>query len=94
MRIKIAGYQIEVKTVPNLAADTRQIGQYSHRFQEIRIDAGSTEQQKNETLIHEILEAVDCIYDLNLDHDNQLCKLSVILHQIITDNKELISNIK
>ncbi len=52
---------------------------------------GLTEQQQNETLIHEILEAIDAIYELGLDHDEQLSKLSVIIYQIIQDNKTLIN---
>lgn len=90
-QIKIAGYNILISESANLIANESRIGEYSPFEQTIRIAAGLTKQQEIETLIHEVLEAINDIYELGLDHDEQLCKLSVAIHQIITDNKELIS---
>lgn len=91
MKIKIAGYSINVIEDPNLIANESRLGEYSPFLQQIKLASHLTEQQKTETLIHEVLEAVNDIYELNLDHDEQLCKLSVVLHQIIVDNYELFS---
>lgn len=89
--IKIAGYLISIKKDGNMLGNQSRIGEYSHFEQKIVLAEGLTEQQQNETLIHEILEAIDAIYELGLDHDEQLSKLSVIIHQIIQDNKTLIN---
>lgn len=89
MNIKIAGYLIKVKDIDNLIVETGNLGEYSPTAQEIRLDTSLTTQQRQEVFIHEILEAINNIYDLNLDHDNQLCKLSVVLHQILVDNPRL-----
>jgi len=88
-KIKIAGYQVKVQESAHLLDNYNCFGEYSPTTQTIKLDARLTRQQKEETLMHELLEAINSIYDLNLDHDNQLCKLSVVLHQVIKDNKGL-----
>lgn len=90
--IKIAGYQISVVEDDNILANESRIGEYSQFEQKIKIAKGLTEQQKIETLIHETLEAINDIYELGLDHEEQLCVLSVVIHQIIVDNKRLIND--
>lgn len=84
--LKIAGYVVKIEGDANILATEGRIGEYSPFEQKIRIATGLTEQQKKETLIHEILEAINDIYELSLEHDEQLCKLSVSIHQIIADN--------
>lgn len=90
--LKIAGYQINISEDENLLANASRIGEYSPFEQIIRIAKSITKQQKDETLIHEVLEAVNDIYELGLDHDQQLCKLSVIIHQIIVSNSKIIND--
>lgn len=85
--IKIGGYFVTVVEDANLIANSARIGEYSPVEQVIKLSKGLTHQQRKETLIHEILESINDIYELNLDHDEQLCKLSVVIHQIIEDNK-------
>ena len=87
--IKIAGYIIKVIEDNKILPNSSRIGEYSPFEQTIKIDPNLTEQQKNETFIHEVIEAVNDIYELGLDHDEQLCKLSVAFHQIIVDNPDL-----
>lgn len=87
--IKIAGYKIKIIEDDKILPNNSRIGEYSPYEQIIRIAPSLTDQQKNETLIHEIIEAINDIYELGLDHDEQLCKLSVAFHQIIVDNPEL-----
>ncbi|WP_270375382.1 hypothetical protein [Enterococcus thailandicus] len=91
MEIKIAGYQVKVRTDQNLIANLSRLGEYSPFEQRISISEGLTEQQQKETLIHETLEAINDIYELGLDHDEQLCKLSVAIHQIFVDNPKTIN---
>lgn len=91
MDIKIGGYIVSVVEDNNILPNEGRIGEYSPFEQKIKISTGLSKQQKNETLIHEILEAINAIYELGLEHDEQLCKMSVILHQIITDNSQTIN---
>ncbi|MCO8288286.1 hypothetical protein [Tetragenococcus halophilus] len=91
MMLKIAGYFIQVEEDANLLANQSRIGEYSPYEQKIRLSNNLNGQQKDETLIHEILEAINDIYELGLDHNEQLCKLSVAIHQILTDNKHLLN---
>lgn len=93
-QIKIAGYKISISESANLIANESRIGEYSPFEQTIKIATGLTKQQEIETLIHEVLEAINDIYGLGLNHDEQLCKLSVAIHQIITDNKDLIQEME
>jgi hypothetical protein len=85
-KIKIAGFQVNVKDAPNLMLEKDNEGEYAPLSQEIKIDPLLTAQKRTAVLIHELLEAVNDIYKLDLDHDNQLHSLSVAIHQIITDN--------
>lgn len=91
MEIKIAGYVVSVEESKTILANEGRIGEYSPFEQKIKIDSSLSKQQKNETVIHEILEAINDIYELGLEHDEQLCKLSVALHQITVDNPELLN---
>ncbi|AGR18808.1 hypothetical protein Y289_11655 [Listeria monocytogenes] len=90
-KIKIAGYTVSIFESPNLIPNESRIGEYSPFEQSINIATGLTGQQRVETIIHEVLEAINDIYELGLEHDTQLCKLSVAIHQILTDNEELIN---
>lgn len=91
--LKIAGYVIKIEEDENILANNGELGNYSPWEQTIKLANGMTEQQKKETLIHETLEAINDIYELGLEHDEQLCKLSVAIHQIIVDNKKLINDL-
>lgn len=91
MKLKIGGFQIQIVEDETILPNESRIGEYSPFEQKIKLAKGMTNQQQTETLIHEILEVINDIYELNLDHDEQLCKLSVVLHQIISDNETLIS---
>ena len=92
MKIKIAGYEVEVVLDKNIVPNEARIGEYSPFEQKITIADGLTRQQMTETLIHEVLEAANDIYELDLDHDTQLCKLSVIIHQLLVDNRKLVND--
>lgn len=91
--IKIAGYKVKVMRDDKLIPNESRLGEYSPFEQRISIASNLTKQQKDETLIHEILEAINDIYELGLDHDEQLCKLSVALHQILVDNPKKINDL-
>ena len=84
--IKIGGFTVSVEESRNLIADRNELGNYTPRTQTIVLDADCTDQQKEETLLHEILEAITAIYDIKLDH-HILSLLATILHQVLKDNE-------
>jgi hypothetical protein len=93
MEIKIGGYTVSVVHSDNLVANGL-VGEYAPFEQKISIANGLSKQHEQETLIHEVLEAINDLYELGLEHDSQLCKLSVVLHQIIVDNEDLLNALR
>lgn len=84
--IKIGGLTIAVKQVCHLASDRDRYGEYSPMKQVISIDESLPKDKKMETLMHEILEALDGYLSLGLEHD-KLTALSFVLHQVLKDNR-------
>ncbi len=85
-KVKIGGYEISVCWVDNLVLERDHIGEYRHREQAIVIDSATTTQQRQETFIHEVLEAITSIYSIDFFDHKDLANLSVVLHQVIKDN--------
>lgn len=54
--------------------------------QKIIIDESLPQDKKEETLLHEIIEALNGYYSLNLEHD-VITTLGFGLHQVLKDNK-------
>jgi hypothetical protein len=86
--IKIGGYTVEVKFASNMMTDRRNMGEYHPRTQTIKIDSDCSKQQSEETLIHELLEAITSIYDIAIEHKD-LSNLATVLHQVIKDNPQM-----
>lgn len=90
-KIKIGGHYVEVKissvdTVGNM-------GGYNYGKQVIIIDKSVNESQTEETLLHEIVEAINLMYEFGLPHD-KIQTLGCVLHQIIKDNPKMFENKK
>lgn len=84
--LKIGGFQWNVKEVQNLMSDRERLGEMAPRTQEISIEKGSSKQQKEETLLHEIIEVLNWMYNIKLEH-YQIELLGVSLHQVLKDNE-------
>ena len=91
--IKLGGNIIEVSYEKDLLANRDCFGEYHVKLFKIVLDKDNHIQQMEETLIHEILEAIISIYDINLEHE-KLALLSVVLHQLIKDNPEIFKDEK
>lgn len=87
---KISGYDIQVIYDNHILTERNNAGEYTHKTQTIRLASGLTKQMTSEVLMHEILEAIDSIYNLKLNHDGQLNILSIALHQIFSDYPEFL----
>lgn len=86
--VKIGGYIVEVEFVNNLVTDRRNMGEYHPRTQTIKIDKGNSKQQGEETFIHELLEAITHIYEIDIEHKD-LSNMATVLHQVINDNPDI-----
>jgi len=89
--IKIGGYEIKVEFAKHLMSKNEEFGNYEPVTQTINIDIDNTPQQKEQTFLHELLEAIKAIYWLEIEHKD-LNLLATVLHQIIKDNPEIFTN--
>jgi len=87
-KIKIGGYLVSVDFTNHIMTDRGNIGEYKPRTQTITIDKDCSKQQSEETLIHEILEAITSIYDISIEHKD-LSNMATVLHQVIKDNPDI-----
>lgn len=87
-KIKIGGFMVDVEFVNNLMTDRQHTGEYHPRTQSIKIDKDCSEQEREEVFVHEVLEAIKAIYDIQLEH-RDLTLIATVLHQIIKDNPEI-----
>lgn len=87
-QVKIGGYIVEVELTDNIMTDRGNRGEYHPRIQTIKIDQGTSRQQMEETFIHELLEAITSIYDVEWEH-RDLALVATVLHQVIKDNPEV-----
>lgn len=83
--VKIGGFIVNVEFVDNLIVERRHCGEYNGRTNIITIDKAISQQQKEDTFIHELLEAITSIYDIDMDHKD-LSNMATVLYQIIKDN--------
>lgn len=87
-KIKIGGFTIDVINVKDLMSNREELGNYHPKYQQIQLDAEAIHQQKEETLLHETIEAINSIYNIDLEH-SKLTLLATVLHQVIKDNPEI-----
>lgn len=86
--IKIGGKDFKVELKDNLRRENGQVscGQCNASEQIITINPGFPQQTQESTLLHEILEAIDHMYELEMPH-RVVCVLEETLYQVIRDNK-------
>lgn len=84
-KIKIGPYEVEVRFVKNKVLDRNHLGEYVPREMVIEIDEEYAPKHAG-TLLHEILEIINDIYDLNLAH-HTINVLETSLLQVLRDNK-------
>jgi hypothetical protein len=84
-QIKLAGYNYTIEMVRHLARDRDSAGESSWNGQKISIDESLSQTCKEAVLIHEVIEQINVLYDLNLEHE-KIVVLETALHQFIRDN--------
>jgi len=92
-KVKISGLTYDVKMPYNFTDNAEFWGLCCHQEQEIRISTKTTasiERKKesiDETFLHELLHAIDRIYNNASLTEEQVTRLSFGLHQVFKDNK-------
>ena len=84
--LKIGGLTIKVGEKNNLSSNRDRFGEISFMEQKIIIDSSLPEDKKQETLLHEIIEALNGYFSLDLDHE-VITTLGFGLYQVLKDNK-------
>lgn len=92
-KIKILGKQFTVTQEPNLRADDgkSRTGQCNATDLSMKINAHCPQETKESTLLHEILEAIDMLLELGLNH-HQICILEETLYQVLKENNLCFGN--
>lgn len=87
-KIKIGGLIYDVKHQKNVSRDRGSLGISCGNSQEIEIEESLSDQMKKHVLIHEIIEQINFLYELDLPHPKILI-LEAAIYQVITDNSEV-----
>lgn len=67
------------------------LGQVDFLCQKIRLNAGASEEQKRETLLHEIIHAMDEKFRIGLK-ERQVEQLGVAIYNLVKDNPEMFND--
>ena len=84
--MKIFGYNYKVIFKDLNPTGGCHLGRHEFRNQTILIDSEADKEQQLSTLLHEVIEAISSLNDLNLEH-NKICVLEVGLYNFLTSNK-------
>lgn len=87
-KVKIGGYIYDCMLVPNLTRDNDALGCSCGNSLRIEIEESLPHENKESTLLHEILEQINFRYELCLEH-KQITILEATLYQVIKDNPEI-----
>lgn len=91
-KIKVAGHYYKVKWDDKRLSEEGLVGESSHNLNIIylckyyRSKKARAESEIEETLIHEIVHTVDVLYNNHSLNEKEVNRLSIGLHQVLTDN--------
>jgi len=91
--VKVGAFIIAVNRDPFLMASREAYGEYHPSKLEIVLDTNLNKQKEGETLLHEMLEAIDAIYDIELDH-HKLSLMATALHQVVIENPNIFKELR
>jgi hypothetical protein len=83
--LKVGGVTLRVERQQGLAASRKSFAEYSPLMQTIAIEPTIPQDHQEECLVHEIIEALDGFYGLELQHW-QIHTLGFALYQVLKDN--------
>ena len=65
---------------------TRVMGECNTGTKKVRLASWMKDTQLEETYIHEIIESISLLHELNIDH-SKICTLAVGIHQALTSGQ-------
>lgn len=83
-KIKIGAFDYDLIPINAITVH----GECSQQDLKITINTSDTYEQQQSSLIHEILEALNLLYSLDLEHD-AIIRLENSLYQVLKDNEML-----
>ena len=83
--VKIGAHDWKVTINPNYYKDSGHTGTCAMHAQHIIIDGAATDSYQEEVLLHEIIEAINYMYELELPH-NKITTLGNTLYQVLKEN--------
>ncbi len=84
--LKIGGHSYEVFAREREVSDgSTCLGSCNNVLQKIWVETNSPQSGQEETLLHEIFEAINFNYEMQLSHP-QITVLSAVLYQVLKDN--------
>lgn len=89
--IKIGGINYRIEYKKDLTRDRGHLGECCGNNATIGLDDNLDYNVERKVLLHEIIEAINFEYELNLEH-NKISIFETALYQILIDNKELIKS--
>lgn len=89
-KIKIGGMFYRVSENRKLARDRDSSGESCGNDLWITIDTTLSRQNQETTLLHEIIEQINAVYDLDLEH-HKISLLEAALYQVIMDNPDILN---
>lgn len=87
-KVKIGGQTYRVRYDAKMPTKRGHKGECDPMDNEITLDPLMIKSQQEQTFIHEILEAINFEYPVNLEH-TQIELLDAVLYQVIKDNPEI-----
>jgi hypothetical protein len=90
--VDIFGHKVSVKLDENLLSDRGLYGEWCYRDLSIFINGTSVTTVKEQSLLHEIFEAVNEIHELELDH-HKIKTLTSAMYQILRSNENLFEKV-
>lgn len=92
--IRIGGYVFECLVNQTFLSELNRLGDCDPNGQQIRLNVNTLPlENKLETLIHEILEAIKILYRVNIKNHEDICRLSVGLTSFFMENPVLIKEL-
>lgn len=85
-KLKICGHEYTIEYHSDMDRHENRTGCFDKKRNLIKIDGDYPLCHQLETIIHEVIEAIDSSLWVNLKHDEQICKLDNALFATLTDN--------
>jgi len=87
--IKILGLTYAIEQVEYISREELKLAQIDYMKQKILLISDLGKQKKEQALLHEIMHGIYNALGLDYTDEENIQSIACVLHQVITDNKEL-----